>query len=32
VPLSAYGRYSSLFAGTIDNTDVFFSVMKAVGR
>jgi alkaline phosphatase len=32
IPLSAYGSYSKLFAGTIDNTDVFFSVMKAVGR
>jgi len=32
VPLSAYGSYSKLFAGTIDNTDVFFTVMKAVGR
>lgn len=32
IPLSAYGRYSKLFAGTIDNTDVFFSIMKAVGR
>ncbi|MEI7994561.1 MAG: alkaline phosphatase [Methylococcaceae bacterium] len=32
IPLSAYGRYANLFGGTIDNTDVFFSVMKAVGR
>jgi len=32
IPLSAYGRHARLFAGTIDNTDVFFSVMKAVGR
>lgn len=32
IPLSAYGRSSSLFAGTIDNTDVFFKLMSAVGR
>ncbi|MFZ2168831.1 MAG: alkaline phosphatase [Methylococcaceae bacterium] len=32
IPLSAYGRYADLFGGTIDNTDVFFSVMEAVGR
>jgi alkaline phosphatase len=32
IPLSAYGRSSSLFAGTIDNTDVFFKLMTAVGR
>jgi len=32
IPLSAYGRRAKLFGGTIDNTDVFFSVMKAVGR
>jgi alkaline phosphatase len=32
IPLSAYGKNAKLFAGTIDNTDVFFSVMKAVGR
>ena len=32
IPLSAYGRSSGLFAGTIDNTDVFFSIMRAVGR
>jgi alkaline phosphatase len=32
IPLSAYGRNASLFGGTIDNTDVFFSVMEAVGR
>jgi alkaline phosphatase len=32
IPLSAYGRKAGLFAGTIDNTDVFFSVMEAVGR
>jgi alkaline phosphatase len=29
IPLSAYGRGSSLFAGTIDNTDVFFLIMQA---
>ncbi len=32
IPLSAYGRQAKLFGGTIDNTDVFFSVMEAVGR
>ncbi len=32
IPLSAYGRKANLFSGTIDNTDVFFAVMKAVGR
>jgi alkaline phosphatase len=32
IPLSAYGRYAKYFGGTIDNTDVFFSIMKAVGR
>ncbi|MDD5321174.1 MAG: alkaline phosphatase [Methylococcales bacterium] len=32
IPLSAYGSYAKLFGGTIDNTDVFFSVMEAVGR
>jgi alkaline phosphatase len=31
IPLSAYGRNAKLFGGTIDNTDVFFSVMEAVG-
>jgi alkaline phosphatase len=30
VPLSAYGRGAALFTGTMDNTDVFFRVMKAV--
>jgi alkaline phosphatase len=29
IPLSAYGRGSSLFGGTIDNTDVFFSLAQA---
>ncbi len=32
IPLSAYGKNSSQFAGTIDNTDVFFKIMRAVGR
>jgi alkaline phosphatase len=32
IPLSAYGRGAKLFGGTIDNTDVFFSIMKSVGR
>jgi alkaline phosphatase len=32
IPLSAYGVHSSLFTGTIDNTDVFFKIMSAVGR
>ncbi len=30
VPLSAYGRGAGELAGTIDNTDVFFAVMKSV--
>lgn len=30
VLLSAYGRGAAFFSGTIDNTDVFFRVMKAV--
>lgn len=30
VPVYAEGRGASLFRGTIDNTDVFFSVMQAV--
>ena len=30
VPLSAYGRGAALFTGTMDNTDVFFRVMKAI--
>jgi alkaline phosphatase len=30
VPLSAYGRGSSLIGGTMDNTDVFFAMMQAV--
>ncbi len=30
IPLSAYGRGASLIGGTMDNTDVFFSVMQAV--
>jgi len=29
VPPSAYGRGASLLGGTIDNTDVFFSLMPA---
>ncbi len=29
IPLSAYGRGASLFAGVMDNTDVFFKVMQA---
>jgi alkaline phosphatase len=29
IPLSAYGRGSSLIGGTMDNTDVFFSLMQA---
>lgn len=29
IPLSAFGRGASLFAGTMDNTDVFFKVMQA---
>ena len=29
IPLSAYGRGSSLIGGTMDNTDIFFSVMQA---
>jgi alkaline phosphatase len=32
IPLSAYGRQAKLFGDTIDNTDVFFSLMEAVGR
>jgi alkaline phosphatase len=32
IPLSAYGRGSKLLGGTMDNTDVFFSIMRAVGR
>ena len=30
IPVYAEGRGASLFLGTIDNTDVFFSVMQAV--
>lgn len=30
IPVYAEGRGASLFRGTIDNTDVFFSVMQAV--
>lgn len=30
IPVSAFGRGSSLFKGTIDNTDVFFLAMQAV--
>ena len=30
VPLSAYGRGAAFFTGTMDNTDVFFRVMKAI--
>ena len=29
IPLSAYGRGAALFSGTMDNTDVFFRMMKA---
>jgi alkaline phosphatase len=29
IPLSAYGRGSSLLGGTMDNTDVFFAIMQA---
>ena len=29
IPLSAYGRGSSLIGGTMDNTDVFFALMQA---
>jgi len=29
IPLSAFGRGSSAFTGVMDNTDVFFKVMKA---
>ena len=28
IPLSAFGRGASLFAGTLDNTDVFFKMMQ----
>ncbi len=31
VPLSAYGAGASSFAGTLDNTDVFFKLAQAVG-
>ena len=30
IPLSAFGRGSKLFGGTMDNTDVFFKLMQAV--
>jgi alkaline phosphatase len=30
IPLTAYGRGAGELGGTIDNTDVFFAVMKAV--
>ncbi|MGH8582033.1 MAG: alkaline phosphatase [Gammaproteobacteria bacterium] len=30
IPLSAFGRGSTLIGGTMDNTDIFFSVMQAV--
>lgn len=30
VPRSAYGRGAALFTGSMDNTDVFFRVMKAI--
>jgi alkaline phosphatase len=30
IPLSAYGRGAKLLGGTIDNTDVFFSVIQVV--
>ena len=30
VPLSAYGRGAALFTGSMDNTDFFFRVMKAI--
>ncbi|MEY2881963.1 MAG: hypothetical protein RLZZ15_4343, partial [Verrucomicrobiota bacterium] len=29
IPLSAYGRGAALFSGTMDNTDVFFRIMRA---
>ena len=29
IPLSAYGRGSSLIGGTMDNTDIFFAMMQA---
>lgn len=29
IPLSAFGRGAGLFGGTIDNTDVFFSLVQA---
>jgi alkaline phosphatase len=29
IPLSAYGRGAGMFAGTLDNTDVFFSLVQA---
>ncbi len=32
IPLSAFGLKSNLFAGTLDNTDIFFAIMNAVGR
>lgn len=32
IPLSAYGANSKVFAGTIDNTDVFFKIMQTMGR
>ena len=30
IPLSAYGRGAAQFTGVMDNTDVFFKIMKAV--
>jgi len=32
IPLSAYGRGAPYLGGTIDNTDVFFRILSAVGR
>jgi alkaline phosphatase len=29
IPLSAYGRGAGMFAGTLDNTDVFFNLVQA---
>jgi alkaline phosphatase len=30
IPLSAYGRGAAQFTGAMDNTDVFFKLMRAV--
>jgi len=32
IPLSAYGQSANTFAGTLDNTEIFFKIMNAVGR